>query len=110
MCLLLIKLCLRSGNKGLCGKNIEEVRGEDKWASKLCSQGLYYSVCAVLDLYLFGCFPCDGLQVLKHLLYMMRVGEKSVQRRVALALAHLCAPEDQRTIFIDNNGIKIFAH
>jgi hypothetical protein len=29
-----------------------------------------------------------------------------VQRRVALALAHLCAPEDQRTIFIDNNGIN----
>jgi hypothetical protein len=27
-----------------------------------------------------------------------------VQRRVALALAHLCAPEDQRAIFIDNNG------
>ncbi|CAL5094794.1 unnamed protein product [Urochloa decumbens] len=44
-------------------------------------------------------------RVLKHLLYMMRVGEKSVQRRVALALAHLCAPEDQRTIFIDNNGL-----
>lgn len=37
---------------------------------------------------------------------MMRVGEKSVQRRVALALAHLCAPEDQRTIFIDNNGMS----
>lgn len=40
---------------------------------------------------------------------MMRVGEKSVQRRVALALAHLCAPEDQRTIFIDNNGINNFS-
>ncbi|CAN6346934.1 unnamed protein product, partial [Urochloa humidicola] len=38
---------------------------------------------------------------------MMRVGEKSVQRRVALALAHLCAPEDQRTIFIDNNGLDL---
>nr|CAB3461559.1 unnamed protein product [Digitaria exilis] len=46
-------------------------------------------------------------RVLKHLLYMMRVGEKSVQRRVALALAHLCAPEDQRTIFIDNNGLDL---
>lgn len=46
-------------------------------------------------------------RVLKHLLYMMRVGEKSVQRRVALALAHLCAPEDQRTIFIDNNGLEL---
>ncbi|XP_015692591.2 ARM REPEAT PROTEIN INTERACTING WITH ABF2 [Oryza brachyantha] len=46
-------------------------------------------------------------RVLKHLLYMMRVGEKCVQRRVALALAHLCAPEDQRTIFIDNNGLEL---
>jgi len=55
-------------------------------------------------------FPCDGLQVLKHLLYLMRVGEKSVQRRVALALAHLCAPEDQRTIFIDNNGKQFCNH
>lgn len=44
------------------------------------------------------------LQVLSHLLYLMRVGEKVVQRRVALALAHLCAPDDQRTIFIDNIG------
>ena len=46
-------------------------------------------------------------RVLKHLVYLMRVGEKSVQRRVALALAHLCAPEDQRTIFIDNNGLDL---
>ncbi|KAG8370723.1 hypothetical protein BUALT_Bualt13G0013000 [Buddleja alternifolia] len=44
-------------------------------------------------------------RVLSHLLYMMRVGEKNVQRRVALALAHLCSPDDQKTIFIDNNGI-----
>jgi hypothetical protein len=58
---------------------------------------------------LYRWIPCDGLQVLKHLLYMMRVGEKSVQRRVALALAHLCAPEDQSTIFIDNNGINNLA-
>lgn len=36
----------------------------------------------------------------------MRVGEKAVQRRVALALAHLCSPDDQRTIFIDNNGMS----
>lgn len=34
----------------------------------------------------------------------MRVGDKMVQRRVALALAHLCSPGDQKTIFIDNNG------
>ncbi|GMN46635.1 hypothetical protein TIFTF001_015821 [Ficus carica] len=47
------------------------------------------------------------VQVLNHLLYLMRVGEKAVQRRVALALAHLCAPEDQRTIFIDNNGLEL---
>ena len=49
--------------------------------------------------------PCLlPLQVLKHLLYLMRVGEKAVQRRIALALAHLCSLEDQRTIFIDDNG------
>ncbi|KAJ3676295.1 hypothetical protein LUZ60_003707 [Juncus effusus] len=46
-------------------------------------------------------------RVLKHLLYLMRVGEKAVQRRVALALAHLCSPEDQRTIFIDSNGLDV---
>lgn len=46
------------------------------------------------------------MQVLNHLLYLMRVGEKVVQRRVALALAHLCSPDDQRTIFIDNNGMS----
>ncbi|WOL06744.1 ARM REPEAT PROTEIN INTERACTING WITH ABF2 [Canna indica] len=46
-------------------------------------------------------------RVLKHLLYLMRIGEKAVQRRVALALAHLCSPEDQRTIFIDNNGLGL---
>lgn len=34
----------------------------------------------------------------------MRFAEKAVQRRVALALAHLCAPGDQKFIFIDNNG------
>ncbi|PON80129.1 Voltage dependent potassium channel [Parasponia andersonii] len=46
-------------------------------------------------------------RVLNHLLYLMRVGEKAVQRRVALALAHLCAPEDQRTIFVDSNGLEL---
>ncbi|MBA0588603.1 hypothetical protein Gorai_001698 [Gossypium raimondii] len=37
----------------------------------------------------------------------MRVAEKPVQRRVALALAYLCSPDDQRTIFIDNNGLEL---
>lgn len=46
-------------------------------------------------------------QVLKHLLYMMWVSEKAVQRRVALALAHLCSLDDQRSIFVDNNGRKL---
>ncbi|KAB1214217.1 hypothetical protein CJ030_MR5G023130 [Morella rubra] len=45
-------------------------------------------------------------RVLNHLLYLMRVAEKTVQRRVSLALAHLCSPDDQRTIFIDNNGMS----
>ncbi|URE42097.1 BTB/POZ domain [Musa troglodytarum] len=46
-------------------------------------------------------------RVLKHLLYLMRIGEKAVQRRIALALAHLCSLEDQRTIFIDDNGLDL---
>ncbi|XP_062144242.1 ARM REPEAT PROTEIN INTERACTING WITH ABF2-like [Alnus glutinosa] len=46
-------------------------------------------------------------RVLNHLLYLMRVSEKSVQTRVALALAHLCAPDDQKTIFIHNNGLEL---
>ncbi|KAG6597456.1 ARM REPEAT PROTEIN INTERACTING WITH ABF2, partial [Cucurbita argyrosperma subsp. sororia] len=41
-------------------------------------------------------------RVLNHLLHLMRVAEKAVQRRVSLALAHLCSPDDQRTIFIDS--------
>uniref|UniRef100_A0A9I9CPG8 BTB domain-containing protein n=1 Tax=Cucumis melo TaxID=3656 RepID=A0A9I9CPG8_CUCME len=45
-------------------------------------------------------------RVLNHLLHLMRVAEKAVQRRVSLALAHLCSPDDQRTIFIDNNGMS----
>eukprot|EP00249_Psilotum_nudum_P023477 c28889_g1_i2 orf=1071-3155(-) len=46
-------------------------------------------------------------RVLKHLLYLMRSSDKVVHRRVALSLAHLCSSEDQRTIFIDNNGMDI---
>ncbi|OIT05599.1 PREDICTED: ARM REPEAT PROTEIN INTERACTING WITH ABF2-like [Nicotiana attenuata] len=46
-------------------------------------------------------------RVLGYLLYLMRVGEKVIQRRVALALAHLCSPDDQKTIFIDNNGLEL---
>ncbi|XP_054822050.1 ARM REPEAT PROTEIN INTERACTING WITH ABF2-like [Prosopis cineraria] len=45
--------------------------------------------------------------VLNHLLYLMRISEKAVQRRVALALAHLCSADDQRLIFIDNNGLEL---
>ncbi|XP_057549477.1 ARM REPEAT PROTEIN INTERACTING WITH ABF2-like [Amaranthus tricolor] len=46
-------------------------------------------------------------RVLTYLLYLMRVADKSVQIRVALALAHLCSPEHQRKIFIDNNGLEL---
>ncbi|MED6106816.1 hypothetical protein PIB30_007842 [Stylosanthes scabra] len=46
-------------------------------------------------------------RVLKHLLYLMRFAEKAIQRRVALALAHLCPIDDCRTIFIDNNGLEL---
>ncbi|XP_048230639.1 ARM REPEAT PROTEIN INTERACTING WITH ABF2-like [Ricinus communis] len=46
-------------------------------------------------------------RVLNHLLYLMRVAERTVQRRIALALAHLCAPDDRKAIFIDNNGLEL---
>ncbi|KAK1426674.1 hypothetical protein QVD17_15351 [Tagetes erecta] len=46
-------------------------------------------------------------RVLSHLLYLMRISERSIQRRVTLALAHLCLPDDQKTIFIDANGLSI---
>ncbi|KAK6913906.1 BTB/POZ domain [Dillenia turbinata] len=46
-------------------------------------------------------------RVLNHLLYLMRIADKAVQRRVALALAHLCFPDDQRKIFVDNNGLEL---
>lgn len=49
---------------------------------------------------------CDQ-KVLTHLLYLMRAGDKHVQRQVALAFAHLCSPEHQRTIFTDNNGLEL---
>ncbi|XP_043812815.1 ARM REPEAT PROTEIN INTERACTING WITH ABF2-like isoform X3 [Manihot esculenta] len=48
-----------------------------------------------------------GQQVLNHLLYLMRVAEKSVQGQIALALAHLCAPDDRKAIFLDNNGLEL---
>ncbi|XP_041989771.1 ARM REPEAT PROTEIN INTERACTING WITH ABF2-like isoform X2 [Salvia splendens] len=46
-------------------------------------------------------------RVLSHLSYLMRMGERNVQRRVALALAHLCSPDDHQTIFVDNNGLAL---
>ncbi|KAI7736557.1 hypothetical protein M8C21_015790 [Ambrosia artemisiifolia] len=49
-------------------------------------------------------------RVLSHLLYLMRIAERSVQRRVALALSHLCSPDDQKTIFVDANGKRFYAH
>ncbi|KAK4257311.1 hypothetical protein QN277_006914 [Acacia crassicarpa] len=46
-------------------------------------------------------------RVLKQLLYLMRFRKKVVQRNVALALAHLCSPDDQKFIFVDNNGLAL---
>ncbi|CAM8986102.1 unnamed protein product [Rhodiola kirilowii] len=46
-------------------------------------------------------------RVLYHLLYLMRISEKAIQRRVALSLAHLCSADDWRTIFIDNLGLDL---
>ncbi|KAK9137279.1 hypothetical protein Sjap_007873 [Stephania japonica] len=92
-------------NKRLCGEDFEEIRREDPWESKY----------TVVSFTLF--YPNDGMHVvlelvhlivvLNHLLYMMRVSEKVVQRRVALALAHLSLPDDQRIVFIDNNGLEL---
>ncbi|XP_057438665.1 ARM REPEAT PROTEIN INTERACTING WITH ABF2-like [Lotus japonicus] len=46
-------------------------------------------------------------QVLKHLMNLMRFADKGVQRLVAIALAHLCSPNDRKTIFIVNNGLEL---
>ncbi|KAK9672003.1 hypothetical protein RND81_12G069500 [Saponaria officinalis] len=46
-------------------------------------------------------------RVLNCLLNLMRGGEKAVQRQVALALAHLCSPEDHKRIFITENGLEL---
>ncbi|KAJ6337104.1 hypothetical protein OIU76_006886 [Salix suchowensis] len=46
-------------------------------------------------------------RVLNHLLYLMRVAERNIQRRVALALAYLCAPDDRKVVFIDKNGLDV---
>ncbi|XP_028087038.1 ARM REPEAT PROTEIN INTERACTING WITH ABF2-like isoform X1 [Camellia sinensis] len=46
-------------------------------------------------------------RILSYLLYLMRVAEKVIQSRIALALAHLCLPDDQKAIFIDNNGLEL---
>ncbi|PPE01323.1 hypothetical protein GOBAR_DD01649 [Gossypium barbadense] len=46
-------------------------------------------------------------RALNYLLYLMRTAAKAVQKRVALALAHLCAPNDRKTIFVDNNGLEL---
>ncbi|OMP05069.1 BTB/POZ-like protein [Corchorus olitorius] len=46
-------------------------------------------------------------RVLNRLLYLMRLADKAVQTRVALALAHLCAPDDRKKVFVDNNGLEL---
>ncbi|KAL9394783.1 hypothetical protein Peur_014068 [Populus x canadensis] len=46
-------------------------------------------------------------RVLNHLLYLMRVSERNVQRRIALALAHLCTPNDRKVIFLHKNGLDL---
>lgn len=46
-------------------------------------------------------------RVLNHLLYLMRVSDRIVQERVALALADLCSPEHHKRIFVENNGLEL---
>ncbi|KAH1077999.1 hypothetical protein GLYMA_19G156400v4 [Glycine max] len=52
-------------------------------------------------------FLANSMRVLKHLIHLIRLAEEAVQRRVAIALAYLCSPHDRKTIFIDNNGLKL---
>ncbi|GJP44343.1 hypothetical protein CLOM_g3723 [Closterium sp. NIES-68] len=49
-------------------------------------------------------------KVLRHLLYLLRQSDKSVQRRVAAALAHLCPEGQQRAIFVGAGGLDILLH
>eukprot|EP00850_Spirogloea_muscicola_P018463 SM000169S02718 [mRNA] locus=s169:87724:93877:- [translate_table: standard] len=46
-------------------------------------------------------------RVLKHLLYLLRSSDLQTKRRVAVALAHLCAEDNQRKIFVDNDGLLV---
>ncbi|KAL4558773.1 hypothetical protein LXL04_036975 [Taraxacum kok-saghyz] len=46
-------------------------------------------------------------RVLRYLLYLMRNSERHVQRRITLALSHLCSPDDQKSVFVDNNGLDL---
>ncbi|KAJ9543307.1 hypothetical protein OSB04_023014 [Centaurea solstitialis] len=46
-------------------------------------------------------------RVLSHLLYLMHKSEITIQRRVALALAHLASPEDQKSIYVDGNRLDL---
>ncbi|KFK38013.1 hypothetical protein AALP_AA3G059000 [Arabis alpina] len=46
-------------------------------------------------------------RIIKQMLFLMRISDKVIQRRVALALALLCSPEEQQTIFVDGNGLEL---
>ncbi|KAL6214708.1 hypothetical protein ACLB2K_014140 [Fragaria x ananassa] len=46
-------------------------------------------------------------RVLNNLLYLMRVAEKDIQNRVALAFAHLCKAGDRQVIFIEHKGLEL---
>jgi HEAT repeat protein len=46
-------------------------------------------------------------RVLQYLIYLMRTSERVSAQRIAVALAHLCLPEDQRAIFMDQGGLDI---
>lgn len=100
----------------MCGKDVEKIGREDSWTGEYFDPYLRSiqptwttSNFMFQWIFMFGFLFCDLMifliQVLNHLLYLMRVAEKGVQRRVALALAHLCSPDDQRTIFIDGGGM-----
>jgi len=92
----------------VCNKDVKKVGREDARAGKFSPKLSAYSILVLLlTLLVLIILSISLLQVLKHMLYLMRTGEKDLQIRVALALAHLCSPGDRKTIFIDNNGNKL---
>ncbi|GJR46587.1 ARM repeat protein interacting with ABF2-like protein [Tanacetum coccineum] len=95
-------------NSGLCSKDFEKDGGQDSW-----KEWLNYLAILLLDVFISlspgpeRTYSMYGRLVLNCLLYKMHNADKIVQRRIVLALAHLCLPEDQEAVFVDNNGLDL---